>query len=142
MEGRKPMESPLVGNWRKEGATSGDVMDSTIYRKLVGSLIYLVNTPPDICYIVNQLIQAMVKRTNLFWKAGKHVLRYIKGTTEYGLWYKWTKGMKLQGFTDADWVGSPSDRKSTSWGIFNIGSTIVSWYNRKQISVAPSSTKA
>ena len=50
--------------------------------------------------------------------------------------------MKLQGFTNADWVGSPSDRKSTSGGILNLGSTTVSWYSRKQISVAFSSAEA
>ena len=49
--------------------------------------------------------------------------------------------MKLQGFTDADWVGSPSDRKSTSEGVFNVGSTIVSWYIRKQRFVALSSAE-
>ena len=73
----------------------------------------------------------MVKLTKLFWKAGKHLLRYIRGTKEYGLWYIWTKGMKLQAFTIVDWAGSLSDRKSTSGGIFSIGSTVVSWYNRK-----------
>ena len=50
--------------------------------------------------------------------------------------------MKIQGFTDADWVGSPSDIKSTSGGIFSIGSTIISWYNRKQQSVALSLAEA
>ena len=74
----------------------------------------------------------MIKPTKLFWKAGKHVLRYLGENTKYGLWYIWTEGVKLQGFTDADWAGSPSDRKSTSGGIFNIGSTLVSWYNKKQ----------
>ena len=78
----------------------------------------------------------MVNPTKLFWKAGKHVLRYIKGTTEYGLWYKHTEGVKLQGFTDVDWAGSPLDRNNTSGGIFSIGSTIVSWYSRKHRFVA------
>ena len=73
----------------------------------------------------------MVKLTKLFWRVGKHVLRYLSATTEYGLWYRQTKGVKLQGFTDADWEGNPSNRKSISGGIFSIGSTIVSWYNRK-----------
>ena len=93
--------------------------------------MYLVNTRPDIFYAANQLIQAMVKHTKLFWKVRKHVLRYLRGTSEYGLWYREMDGVKLHGFTDADWVGSPSDRKSTLWGIFSIGSTTVSWYNRK-----------
>eukprot|EP00253_Pinus_taeda_P022550 PITA_22550 len=78
------------------------------------------------------LSQAMVQPTKMFWKVAKHVLRYLRGTSQYGLWYKRTEGVTLQGFTDADWVGSPSDQKSTSGGIFNLGSAVVSWYNRKQ----------
>eukprot|EP00253_Pinus_taeda_P002772 PITA_02772 len=74
--------------------------------------------------------------TKLYWKVEKHVLRYLKGTTQFGLWHKWKEGVKLQGFTDADYVGSPSDRKSTSGGIFSIGSATVSWYNKKQRSIA------
>jgi hypothetical protein len=84
----------------------------------------------------------MVKPTKLFWKAGKHVLRYLKGTSEYGLWYRQMDEVKLHGFMDADWAGSPTDRKSTSGGIFSIRSTIVSWYSRKQRSIALSSAKA
>jgi hypothetical protein len=53
MEGCKPMDTPLLGNWRKEDATSGEVVDANVYRQLVGSLMYLVNTRPDICYAVN-----------------------------------------------------------------------------------------
>ena len=108
-----------------------EVVDATVYRQLVGSLMYLVNTRPDICYAVNQLSQAMVKPTKPVWKAGKYVLRYPRGTSKYGLWYRQTNEVKLHGFTDADWVRSPTDRKSTSGGVFSIGSTTVSWYSRK-----------
>eukprot|EP00253_Pinus_taeda_P003038 PITA_03038 len=73
MHGCKPVDTPLPGGWRKEDATSGEEVDATVYRQLVGSLMYLVNTRPDICYAVNQLSQAMVKPTKLFWKAGKHI---------------------------------------------------------------------
>ena len=83
----------------------------------------------------------MAKPTKIFWIEGKHVLRYPRGTSEYGLWYKWKEGVKLQGFTDVDWAGSPTDRKSTSGGIFNIRSTTVSWYSRKKISVELSSAE-
>eukprot|EP00253_Pinus_taeda_P010342 PITA_10342 len=142
MERSKPMETPLAGNWRKEDATLGEVVEATVYRQLVGSLMYLVNTQLDMCYVVNQLSQAMVRLTMLYWKATKHVSRYLRGTTKFGLWYKQIEGVKLQGFTDADWVGSPSNRKSTSRGIFSIGSSTISWYNRKHRSIALSSTKA
>eukprot|EP00253_Pinus_taeda_P001624 PITA_01624 len=79
--------------------------------------------------------------TKLFWKAGKHVLHYLRGTSGYGLWYRQEDEVKLCGFTDADWVGSPTDRKSTSGGIFSSGLTTVSWYRNKQISVALSSVE-
>ena len=75
--------------------------------------------------------QAMVKPTKLFWKAGKHVLKYLRGTSEYGLWYRRIDGVKLHGFTDANWASSPTERKSTSGGVLNIISPVVSWYSRK-----------
>ena len=106
----KPMDTPLPRNQRKEDATSTEVVDYTVYRQLVGSLMYLVNTRPDICYAVNQLSQAMVKPTKLFWKAGKHVLRYLRGTSEYGLQYRKTYEVKLHGFTDADWASNPTEK--------------------------------
>eukprot|EP00253_Pinus_taeda_P013337 PITA_13337 len=142
MEMCKPMETPLEGNWRKEDATSGEVVAAKIYRQLVGSLMYLVNTRLDLCFVVNQLSQAMVQPTKLFWKAEKHVLIYLRGTTQYGLWYRWTEGVKLQGFTNENWAGNPLNRKSTSRGIFNLGPAAGSWYSRKQRSVSLSSVEA
>eukprot|EP00253_Pinus_taeda_P025095 PITA_25095 len=112
MHGWKPGDTPLPGGWRKEDATSAE------------------------------LSQAMVKPTKLFWKVGKNVLRYLKGTSGHGLWYRQEDEVKLCDFMDADWVGSRTDRKSTFGGIFSIGSTRVSWYSRKQRSVALSSAKA
>eukprot|EP00253_Pinus_taeda_P033027 PITA_33027 len=88
-----------------------------------------------------ELSQAMVQPTKMFWKAIKHVLRYLRGTSQYGLWYRRTKGVKLQGFTDADWARSPSDRKSTSGGILNLMRVVVSWYSKKQRSVALNTTE-
>ena len=108
------MDTPLLGNWRKEDATLEEAMDDIVYRQLMGWLMYLVNTRPYIFYVVNQLSQAMVKPTKIFWKAGKHVLRYLRGTSEYGLWYRQTDEVKLHGFTDADWAGIPTEKKSTS----------------------------
>eukprot|EP00253_Pinus_taeda_P028983 PITA_28983 len=66
MHGCKPVDTPLPGGWRKGDATSVELVDATVYRQLVGSLMYLVNTRPNICYAVNQFSQAMVKPTKLF----------------------------------------------------------------------------
>eukprot|EP00253_Pinus_taeda_P004967 PITA_04967 len=86
MESSKPMESPLATSWRKEDATLGEVVEVTIYRQLVRSLLYLVNTRPNMCYAINQLSEAMVRPTKLFWRVANHVLRYLRGTI--GLWYR------------------------------------------------------
>jgi len=94
------------------------------------------------CYVINQLTQEMVNPTKLYWKKTKHVLRYIKGTIQVGLSYMQIKGVKLQGLTYADWADNPLDMKSTSVGIFSIGSATVSWYSKKQRSIALSSAEA
>eukprot|EP00253_Pinus_taeda_P003267 PITA_03267 len=141
MERNEPMETPLAGNWRKEDCTSCEVVEATIYRQLMGSIMYLVNTRLNMCFAVNHLSQDMVNPTKLYWKETKNVLRYLRGTTQFCLWYRWTEGVKLQEFTYADWGGSPFDRKNTSGGIFSIGSAVIFWYNRKQRSGALSSTE-
>lgn len=102
MESRKPMETPIATIWRKKDTTSGEVVEATIYRQLVGSVTYLVKSGPDMCYVVNQLSQAMVRPTKLFWTTTNHVLRYLRGTTQFLLWYRRIEGVKLCGFKDAD----------------------------------------
>eukprot|EP00253_Pinus_taeda_P011031 PITA_11031 len=81
LESNKPMENPLADNCRKEDATSGEVVEATVYMHLVGSLMYSVNTRLDMCYAINQLSRVMVTPTKLYWKATKHALRYLKGTS-------------------------------------------------------------
>eukprot|EP00253_Pinus_taeda_P025505 PITA_25505 len=95
MESSKPMDTPLAGNWRKEDATSGEVVEAIFNKKLVGSHMYLVNTRLDMCHAVNQLIQAMVRPTKMYWKAIKHVLRYLRGTTQFGLWKQRSVALSL-----------------------------------------------
>lgn len=101
MEKCTHMETPLDGNWRKDDVILGEVVEVTIYRQLVGWLMYLVNKRSNMGYEVNQLSQAIVKPSKLYWKVWKHVLRYLRGTTKFGISYRQTEGVKLQGFIDA-----------------------------------------
>jgi hypothetical protein len=87
MQGCRPMSTPMVTNWKKIDASISEVLDPTLYKQLIGSLMYLVNTRPDICFAVNTLSQCMVEPRRIHWMAGKHVLRYLCGTIEYGLSY-------------------------------------------------------
>ena len=66
----------------------------------------------------------------------KHVLRYLSGTMDFGLDYRWLEGIRLVGYTDSDWAGSVVDRKSTSRCCFSLGSATVSWFSHKQKFVA------
>ena len=78
----------------------------------------------------------------MHWIAAKHILRYLAGTVDYGLDYRRSGGVDLVGFTDSDWAGNASDQKSTFGCCFRLGSTIVSWFIRKQKSVALSCAEA
>ena len=106
------MAIPLVSNWRKIDASRSDVFDPTLYRQLIGSLMYLVNTRLDTSFAVNSLIQFMVDPRRVHWTTVKHILRYIRGTLEYGVVYERLESVQLAGFTDADWEGCVEDRKS------------------------------
>ena len=142
MEDCKAMSTPMITNWKKVDTTKEKDVDSTLYRQLIGSLMYLVNTRPDIAFAVNSLSQFMVEPKRMHWIAAKHILRYLHGTVEYGIRYVRGEGIKLIGYTDADWAGSTMDKKSTSGCCFSLGSGVVSWFSRKQKSVALSSAEA
>lgn len=74
--------------------------------------------------------------------AAKHILRYLKGTIDYGLRYAAGYEFRLVGYTYSDWAGNVTDRKSTSGCCFSLGSTVIAWRSRKQTSVALSTTEA
>ena len=142
MLGRRPMATPMITNWKTIDASEDKDVNPTLYRQLIGSLMYLVNTRPNICYVVNTLSQFMAEPKRAHWGAAKHVLRYIQGTVEYGLLYTRGKDIRLRGFTDTDRAGSLVDQKSTIGYCFNIGSEMTIWCSKKQKSVALSSDEA
>ena len=86
--------------------------------------------------------QFMCEPKRVHWVAAKHILHYLQGTVDFGLDYRQGDGVRLARYTDSDWAGCASDRKSTSGCYFGLGSTVVSWFSWKQQSVALSSAKA
>jgi hypothetical protein len=132
----------MMMNLKLLSDSSPDLVDPTMYRQLIGSLMYLVNTRPDICFAMNALSQYMVEPRHVHWIAVKHVLRYLRGTIGYRLRYVSDVEMKLQGYTNSDWAGSAVDRKSTLGCCFSLGSGVISQLRRKQMSVALSTAEA
>jgi hypothetical protein len=136
------MNTPMEAKLKLLVDTSSDLIDATLYRQIIGSLMYLTNTRPNICFAVNTLSRFLVKPRCLHLVAAKHVMRYLKGTMDYGLSYDGDHDFTLSGYTDADWAGSIVDRKSTSECCFSLGSTMISWQIRKQSSIALSTAEA
>jgi hypothetical protein len=120
----------------------GDSVDETQYRSLIGGLMYLQNTRPDISFYVNMLSRFMQNPSKNHYGAAKRVLRYIAGTADHGLWYEKNKDVVLRGYCDSDWASCLDDRKSTSGYAFSLGSGVISWGSKKQNSIALSSTEA
>ena len=121
-----------------------DKKETTRYRELVGSLIYLEQiTRPDISFIVNILGQQMHQPTKAHWNIGLKVLRYLKGTQDYSLNYHRSDRLELTVFGDADWANGV-DRKSQSGycAFLSDNSSPISWSSRKQKLVSTSTTNA
>jgi hypothetical protein len=142
MEEIRPMTTPMITNWKKLHDSESQLVDSNLYHKLIGSLMYLVNTRPDICFVVNTLSQFMVDPRRVHWVVEKHVLKYLFGMVDYGLDYQRGDGVRLVGYIDSYRAGCISDKKSTSGFCFKLGSSVVSWFNRKKKSVTLSSAEA
>jgi hypothetical protein len=138
----KAMNTPMETKLKLLVDTSSELVDATLYRQIIGSLMYLTNTRPDICFVVNTLSQYLVEPRHVHLVAAKHVMRYLKGTLDFGLCYTGDHDFRLIGYTDSDWAGSVSDRKSTSGCCFSLGSAMTSWKSRKQSSISLSTTEA
>ena len=93
--------------------------------------MYLVNTRPDICFIVSTLGQFMCEPRQMHWVAAELVLGYLRGIVGYDLRYTSSSDLTLVGYSDSDWAGSVEDRKSTSGCCFSLGFAMVSWFSRK-----------
>jgi hypothetical protein len=142
MEDSKPVCTPMVTGCSLSANDESAAVHQPTYRSMIGSLLYLTGTRPDIMHAVGIVgrFQANPKETHL--QAVKRIFKYLQGTQNYGLWYPRDTDLTLHAYTDADWAGSVDDRKSTSGGAFFMGSRLVSWFSKKQSSIALSTAEA
>ncbi|KAK8926585.1 hypothetical protein KSP39_PZI019006 [Platanthera zijinensis] len=116
--------------------------DPLVFRALIGSLIYLTITRPDIAYAVGRVSRFMAEPRKSHLVAAKNILKYVKATSDMGLLYRRDASFSLLGYTDADYGGDSDDRRSTSGYVFTCGSAGISWCSKKQDSVSVSTTEA
>lgn len=116
--------------------------DPTSYRRLVGRLIYLTVTRPDINYAVHILSQFMNSPRSSHLDAAHRLVRYLKGSVRKGIFFSSSSIMDIRGYCDSDWVGCLHTRRSTTGYCTFLGSNIISWETKKQITVSRSSAEA
>ncbi|KAI3747136.1 hypothetical protein L6452_09583 [Arctium lappa] len=136
------MKTPMATDTLMDADLSGKYVDPKTYCSMIGSLLYLTASRPDImfatCFCARY--QANPKEPHII--AVKRILRYLKGTLELGLWYPKDSGFDLTAYTDADYAGCKLDRKSTSGSCQFLGDKLVSWTSKKENCVSTSTDEA
>jgi hypothetical protein len=144
MQDSKPVSTPADASQKLVRAAEGEeYINQQQYQSIIGSLMYLsVSSRPDITYMVSTLARFSSHPTKQHWTALKRVLRYLKGTVQYGIVYTRKSSRECIGYSDADWAGDLDDRKSTSGYLFQVSGGAVTWRSKKQSCVALSTAEA
>jgi len=149
--GAKPASTPMEMNIKlttvEYDSMVGNVNDPILtyvhsYQQLIGKLIYLTITRPDICFAVQVLSQFMQHPKRSHWDAALRVLRYLKGAPGQGILLKKGSITSLTAFCDSDWAACPNTRRSITGYIIMLGESMVSWKSKKQHTVSRSSAEA
>ncbi|KAL5568579.1 hypothetical protein UlMin_025154 [Ulmus minor] len=138
----KPVSTPMSSTESLLLQDGFPAHDATEYRQVIGSLQYLSLTRLDVTFVVNKLSQFMHRPSTAHWAAAKRILRYLKGTVDYGLHLQCHSSLALHAFADADYGGNKDNYSSTSAYAIFLGPNLISWSSKKQPIVARSTTEA
>ena len=137
-----PSKTPFLSGVKLEEAGSSPMVNNTLYRQLIGCLLYLTHTRPDLYYAVSVASRYIDQPQEIHWKSAKRILNFVQGTRTHGIFYKAKSDLDLIGFTDSDWAGDSIDRKSTLGYVFMLAEGPISWSSKKQSAIALSSREA
>lgn len=140
--GSKPAATPLEQNHGLALVNSPLMSDPKPYRRLMGRLIYLTHTRPELSYSVHVLAQFMKKPKEAHWQAALRVVRFLKGTLGQGIFLSSSSDLSLTVFCDSDWSSCPLTRRSLSAFVVMLGDSPISWKTKKQKTVSHSSAEA
>lgn len=138
----KPADTPIVQNHQLGEYPNQVPRDKGKYQKLVGKLIYLSHTRPDIDYAISVVSQFMHRSSRDHMNDVIQILQYLKSSPEKGLMFTKNSHLEVEGYTDVDWAGDIIDRKFTSGYFTFVGGNLVAWWSKKQKVVALSSAEA
>jgi spore germination protein GerM len=131
LDGKSHARTPMSTNLKISANLTSKQVDPTLYRSMIGNLLYLTASRPDIAFSVRVCarFQANPKESHL--TAVKRIIRYVNATVNYGIYFSRETNLVLAGYSDADWAGNVDDRKSTSGGCFYVGTNLVASMSRK-----------
>ncbi|VVA37100.1 PREDICTED: ribonuclease H [Prunus dulcis] len=131
LESAKPVTNPMSTTTKLHKDLTGKDVDQTLCRSMIGSLLYLTASKPDLSFSVGVCarFRSCPKESHLL--AVKRIIRYVSGTLKYGIYYSSDSNIEIAGYSDADWVGNIDDQKSTSGGCFYLRNNMVSWHSKK-----------
>lgn len=142
LEDAKLMSTPMGTSGSLELDENGNMVDQKLYRSIIGSLLYVTASRPDVMFSVCMCARYQSSPRESHLKACKRILRYLKSTQDVGLWYPKESSFELIGYSDSDYGGCKINRKSTSGTCQLLGKSLVSWSSKKQNSVALSTAEA
>ncbi|GJS31520.1 retrovirus-related pol polyprotein from transposon TNT 1-94 [Tanacetum coccineum] len=142
MQSSDPVDAPMMDKSKLDEDLQGKLVDPTHYRGMIGSLMYLTSSRPDIVFVVCMCAWYQAKPTEKHLHAVKRIYRYLKGTNDMGLWYSKDSCITLIAYADADHAGCQYNRRSTFGSAQFSGGKLVSWSYKKQKTTAISSTDA
>ncbi|GJR80195.1 retrovirus-related pol polyprotein from transposon TNT 1-94 [Tanacetum coccineum] len=137
-----PVDTPMVEKSKLDEDKEGKAVDPSHYRGMIGTLLYLTASRPDLQFAICMCARYQARPTEKHLHAVKRIFRYLKGTVNRGLWYPKDSSIALTAFADADHAGCQDTRRSTSGSMQFLGDRLVSWSSKRQKSAAISSTEA
>ena len=132
LESASSVRTPMSPNVKLTIDLLGKSVDSSLYRSMIGSLLYLTASRPDISYSVGVCARYQANPKESHMTSLKRIIKYVKTTADFSVWYNKDTNNVLVGYSDTDWAGNVDDRKSTSWGCNNL----VSWMSKRQNSIS------
>ena len=121
MQNNKAAPTPIAPSLKLSKEDCKKSVNPTLYNSMVGSLMYLTATRPNMMHVVSLISRSIESPKDSHWQAGKRILRYVNGTKGYGILYTTNDEFKLIGYTSSDWARSINDRNSTSKYVFHMG---------------------
>ncbi|XP_059301770.1 secreted RxLR effector protein 161-like [Lycium ferocissimum] len=142
MEKAKAFGAPMSPSTCLETDAPGKDVDEKTYRVMIGSLLYLTASGPDIMFSVCRCTRLLSAPKESHLTTVKRIIRYLIGTQDFGLWYPHSNNFDLFGYPDADFAGDKIDRKSTNGTFQILGESLIPWHSKEQTSIALSTTEA